>query len=126
MRPNECRRLLMFHTKTVLGSPGADYPDWKKRHVDAWNYPQKNSEIAVKQMLQGYASMADQFNDGHRGNEDEGGIGRDGYFGGHARNILRAVNAYLSMGGPTRFDNGAVHRLIRDLAEASGVNPDEI
>jgi hypothetical protein len=116
----------MFHTKTVLEPPGAgDYPAWKKRHVDAWNHPQKNSEIAVKQMLQGYASMADQFNE-QSGNEDEGGIGRDGYFGDHARDILRAVNAYLSMGGPTRLDSGAVHRLIRDLAEASGVNPDEI
>lgn len=125
MKPNECRRLLIFHAKDVTERHGADYPEWKARHIEAWNHPRKNGEIAVKQALQAYAAMADAFNEAS-GNEDEGGIGRDGFMGDHARDMLSAVNAWLSMGIPSRLDSGAINRLIHQLAEASGVNPDDI
>ena len=123
MKPIACRTVLTAHVRDVLETRHADNPPWKQRHIVAWERPSAPNEIAIKQLLQGYAALADGYNETF---EDDGGIGRNGYFAEHALGILQAANAYLNMGGKSRLDSGAVHRLIAQLADASGVNRDEI
>jgi hypothetical protein len=125
MTPNECTRLLTRHAASIADSPKSDYPAWKSRHIQGWNHPRFPGELAVKQALQAYAAMADGFN-AEDGNEDEGGIGRDGYFGEHALAMLQAVHAWLDMGQKSRLDSGAISSLIGELARASGVDPDQV
>lgn len=124
MLPNACRDIIAAHVHDVETAHGADYPAWKRRHIAAWNYPQTDGEVAVKQALRAYAAMADGYTADV--SDDDGGIGRDGYFGDHALGLLKAVNAWLSMGVKSRLDNGAILRLIHQLAVASGVNPDDV
>lgn len=118
MRPHECARIVAAHGQTVLSSGGADSPPWKQRHLTAWNAPAQPGERAVKLAIQAYAAWADDYNDQF---EDDGGLGRDGYFGEHAADMLRAIQASLSMGFKSRLDSGAIDRLLHDLARASGV-----
>lgn len=118
MRPNECARIIATHGRTVLASGGADGPPSKQRHLDAWNAPAHPAELAVRRAIEAYAAWADAYNAQF---EDEGGIGRHGYFGEHAAAMLRAIQASLTMRFKSRLDAGAIDRLLNDLARASGV-----
>lgn len=123
MRPNECARIIASHPDTVRRSTSADDPPWKGRHIVAWENPRSNGERAVKLAIEAYAAWADDYNESF---EDSGGIGLDGYFGEHALNLLRTIHESLTMGFKTRFDSGAISRLVHDLARTSGVDPDQI
>lgn len=116
-----CTNLVRGHAAAVTASTTADNPRWKARHVQHWNRPTRFGERATKLAIESYAAYADDYY-----NSFESPIGEDGYFGDHARNMLRAVSASLSMAFSSRLDSGAVHRLLCQLAEASGIDPDGI
>lgn len=122
MRAGTCTKIVLAHTWDVQENHGADNPVWKQRHTDAWMIPMSASEVGVKRAVEAYAALADA----HSNSFPDSLIGEDGYFGEHALGMLRAINAWLTMGSHTRFDSGAVSRLLGQLAKASGVNPDEV
>lgn len=122
MRAGTCTKIVLAHTWDVQENHGADYPKWKQRHSDAWMIPVSASEVGVKRAIEGYAALADAYSNSF----PDSLIGQDGYFGEHALGMLQAINAWLNMGSHTRFDSGAVSRLLSQLAKASGVNPDEV
>ncbi|RPJ39929.1 MAG: hypothetical protein EHM35_01005 [Planctomycetaceae bacterium] len=116
-----CARLVEGHIQAVLGGNVADITSWKGVHLRAWKRPRKAGERAVKLAIEAYAAYADDYYDSF-----ESDMGTDGYFGEHARDMLSAINASLTMGFNSDLDSGAVHRLLADLARASGVDPDEM
>lgn len=123
-----CTNLVRSHANTIADEsrdkpPAFIKEPWRKRHIDAWNNPSpyKLGEVATKRAIEAYAAYADDYYDSF-----ETEMGLDGYFGEHARDMLSAINASLSMGFKSRFDSGAIHHLVRQLAEVSGVDPDTI
>lgn len=86
------------------------------QHCEAWLEPRPGREQAIKQLIVGYALLADS----HRTEPDDAPIGRCGFFGEHARDMIRALLAMLTT-DTGRYDCGTLDRLIRKMAEASGV-----
>jgi len=116
-----CAKLVEGHQRAVLGGPIADIPSWKTRHLQAWKRPRKGGERAVKLAIEAFAAYADDYYDSF-----ETEIAGDGYFADDALNMLKAINASLTMGFKSDLDSGAVHRLLADLARMSGFNPDDM
>ena len=116
-----CITLVREHAATVGASTTWGTPVVRAQHAAAWNYPTKFGERATKSAIEAYAYYADDYYDSF-----ETELGTDGYFGGHARDMLRAINASLSMAFKSRLDSGAIHRLLRQLADVSGVDPDKL
>jgi hypothetical protein len=116
-------KIVAAHSLTVFKSTTADAPPWKTRHIQSWDCPLTSGERAIKSSIEAYARLADAFNEEVT---DDSGMGRDGYMGAHALAMLQAIRATLSMGFKTRFDGGAIDRLLRELATASGVNSDDV
>jgi hypothetical protein len=124
MIPGACSKIVSGHATAVAESPGSDNPRWKDRHIAGWCQPLTNGELAIKKAIEAYALFADGYTEDMGDISD--GMGTDGYFGEHALGMLQAINASLSMGYKSRFDSGAINRLLLDLARASGVNPDDV
>lgn len=116
-----CAKLVADHYLSVVENKTADSPPWKTRHLTAWLHPTKGGELAVRRAIEAYAAYADDYYDSF-----ETELGGDGYFGGHARNMLRAIRASLNMGFKSNLDSGAVDRLVCELAAMSGFEPDDI
>lgn len=116
-----CGALVAGHADSIMDGKTSDYPSWKARHARAWRYPRKGGERAVKLALEAYAAYADDYYDSFRSE-----LGGDVYFGEHALEMLRAINASLTMGFKSDLDSGAVHRLVRELAAMSGVDPEAL
>lgn len=114
-----CARLVREHAASVANGEIPDITGQLAQHVKAWNHPFKGGERAVKLAIEGFAAYADDYYDSF-----ETEVGGDGYFGGHARNLLRAINASLTMGFKSRLDSGSVHRLLLELARTAGIKGD--
>jgi len=117
-----CAKILSNHPADVREMHnGYDGPvKWKERHIGAWTMPVQPYDKSIRSLLVSYATMADLTA------EYDAELGQDGYFGGHAADMLRAARAWLSMAGKTQLDMGAIDRLILQLAKASGVDPDSL
>lgn len=114
-----CTALVQGHAASVAGMHSSN--GWKERHLSAWKHPTQGGEIAVKRGIESFAAYADDYY-----NSFETELGNDGYFGEYARDMLRVINASLTMGFRSRLDSGAISRLLGDLARAAGIDPDEI
>lgn len=88
--------------------------DWAARHQKAWDNPNA-TERGIKNIIKGYATLADSYASGHGML-----LGEDGYFSEHARDMIQAMIAYLNF-DCGRLDCGTLDRLIRELASESGV-----
>lgn len=109
-----CGRLVRQHAKdTRERFPVSS--DWIARHCKAWNMPRSGAELAIKRLLEGYAALADaSFELGYK-------LGKDGFFGEYAADMLKAMQAALNL-DMGRFDCGALDHLIHALAAVSGVD----
>lgn len=116
-----CTALVAGHLAAATGDWTPDKPidTQKAEHLRAWKRPTKGGERAVKLAIEAYAAYADDYYDSF-----ERELGSDVYFSEHARDMLRAINASLTMGFKSRLDSGRVHRLLIQLAEVSGIEGD--
>lgn len=121
--PKACQRLLTAHAADVRDNHYADNPPWMARHIEAWQLPVFPSDIGIKKALQAFACFAEAYSSQFT----ESRLSDDGYFSEHARDMLKAVHAWLNIGdGVRKLDSGAISRLITQLAVASGLDPDDV
>ena len=114
-----CITLVRDHAASVANMPFITEQYWRARHLEAWKHPTKFGERATKAAIEAYAYYADDYYDSFQSE-----LGTDGYFGEHALDMLRAINASLSMGFKSRLNSGAIHGLLRQLAAMSGIEGD--
>ncbi len=74
----------------------------------------------MRALIEAFALFADSY---ATETEGERQLGEDGYYHEHAADMVKALLALLNF-DCGRFDCGTLDRLIRDLAQASGVELD--
>ncbi len=113
-----CLALVQLHTSALSKrSLKTDSTGWVLRHCQAWTSPRTPREKAVRALIEAFALFADSY---ATETEGERQLGQDGYYHEHAVDMVKALLALLNF-DCGRFDCGTLDRLIRDLAQASGV-----